>query len=274
MTDYLSFQFDDTPEFISTFDEQPLWSAYFGIVLLKHVELKRNITVLDLGSGAGFPLLELAERLGSSCKCHGLDPWQNANARARQKIKDYKISTVEIIDGSASEIPFGDSSIDLIISNLGVNNFDDPDKALEECRRVLKPGGKLALTTNLNGHWKEFYDTFQKTLEELDEPTQVAALIAQQEHRGSIDSIAKRLEGRGLKMIRHFEEKFVMRFLDGSAFLRHHFVKVGWLGSWRDLIPEEKRVKVFERLEENLNSYAKENGGLTLTVPAAYVEAE
>jgi ubiquinone/menaquinone biosynthesis C-methylase UbiE len=273
MTDYLSFQFNDTPDFISTFDEQPLWSAYFGILLLKHIELKPDMTVLDLGSGAGFPLLELAERLGSSCKCYGLDPWTNANTRARQKIRDYNISNVEIIDGSATQIPFGDKSIDLIISNLGVNNFDDAQTALHECRRVLKPGGKLVITTNLNGHWKEFYDVFQRTLEELNEPDLVSALIAQQEHRGTIATIRKRLGDSGLKLVRHFEEPFTMRFLNGSAFLRHHFVKVGWLASWRDLIPEEKRMKVFERLEENLNSYAKKNGGLALTVPAAYVEA-
>jgi ubiquinone/menaquinone biosynthesis C-methylase UbiE len=273
MTDYLSFQFNDTPEFISTFDEQPLWSAHFGILMLKHIELKPNITLLDLGSGAGFPLLELAERLGSSSKCYGLDPWTNANSRDRQKLRDYNIGNVEIIDGSATQIPFDDKSIDLIISNLGVNNFDDAQAALKECRRVLKPGGRLVITTNLNGHWKEFYDTFQRTLAELDEPELVQDLISQQEHRGSIASIAKRLEDCGLKMTRHFEDKFQMRFLDGSAFLRHHFVKVGWLGSWRDLVPEEKRVKIFQKLEENLNSYAAENGGLALTVPMAYVEA-
>ena len=63
MTDYLKYKFQDTPEFVNTFDELPLWSASFGLLLLKHLELKPNLKVIDIGSGAGFPLLELAARL-------------------------------------------------------------------------------------------------------------------------------------------------------------------------------------------------------------------
>lgn len=79
MIEYLSYKFDDNQEFIDCFDELPLWSAPFGLLLLKHLELKPNLTVIDLGSGSGFPLIELAERLGKSCKLFGLDPldkWQ------------------------------------------------------------------------------------------------------------------------------------------------------------------------------------------------------
>ena len=68
MTEYLKYKFQDTPEFVETFDEVPLWSASFGLLLLKHVELKPDLKVVDIGSGAGFPLIELAERLGNSCK--------------------------------------------------------------------------------------------------------------------------------------------------------------------------------------------------------------
>ena len=72
--DYLSYTFKDNKTTVNTFDEMPLWSASFGLLLLKHVTLKPNLTVLDIGSGAGFPLLELAERLGPSAKLCGIDP--------------------------------------------------------------------------------------------------------------------------------------------------------------------------------------------------------
>jgi arsenite methyltransferase len=101
MTDYLQYKFEDAPEFISTFDELPLWSASFGLLLLKHLELRPNLVVPDLGSGAGFPLLELAQRLGASCKCYGIDPRVNANTRAKQKIRNYGIANAEIIEASA-----------------------------------------------------------------------------------------------------------------------------------------------------------------------------
>src|ERR1700722_16328438 len=120
MPDYLQYKFEDTPEFISTFDELPLWSASFGLLLLKHLELKPNLTVLDIGSGAGFPLLELAQRLGASSKCYGIDPWTNASNRAKQKIKNYGITNAEIIEASAEQLPLDNATVDLIVSNLGI----------------------------------------------------------------------------------------------------------------------------------------------------------
>lgn len=191
MTEYLSYKFDDTPDLVETFDEVPLWSASFGLLLLKHLELKPNLTVIDIGSGAGFPLMELAERLGKSGKLYGLDPWKNASEQVRRKIKNYGLSNVEIIESSAEQIPFNDDLIDLIVSNLGINNFDHPQVVFQECRRVLKPNGKLALTTNLNGHWKEFYDIFETTLEQLGQDKIIDKLTVHQEHRGTIGSIAK-----------------------------------------------------------------------------------
>ena len=89
MTEYLTYKLNDSEEFISTFDELPFWSASFGLLLFEHLELKPNLTVIDIGSGTGFPLFELAGRLGKSSKLYGVDHWKNANARAKQKIFNY-----------------------------------------------------------------------------------------------------------------------------------------------------------------------------------------
>jgi len=274
MTEYLSYKFDDNPDFVETFDEVPLWSTSFGLLLLKHLELKPNLTVIDIGSGAGFPLMEIAERLGKSSKLYGLDPWKNACERARRKIKNYGISNVEIIESSAEQIPFDDNSIDLIVSNLGINNFDQPQVVFKECHRVLKPDGKLALTTNLNGHWKEFYNIFETTLAQLGHDKIIDKLTVHQEHRGTVGSIAKLFTDNGLKIRRHFEETFQMNFLDGSAFLNHHFVKLGWLSSWRGLLPQDDLKEIFTSLEQNLNTYSNKSGKLSLTVPMAFIEGE
>jgi len=274
MVDYLSYTFEDSPEFIETFDELPLWSASFGLLLLKHLELKRDQTVIDIGSGAGFPLMELAGRLGNSCKLYGIDPWTNANNRAKRKIKNYGLTNVEIIESSAEKLPFENNSIDLIVSNLGINNFDKPALVFKECARVLKTGGKLALTTNLNGHWKEFYTVFEETLKQLDKTELLEKLILQQEHRGTIESISKLFTDSGLKINRHYRENFEMKFLDGTAFLNHYFIKLGWLSSWLDLVQAEDHSSVFAELEKKLNLYSQTKSGLSLTVPMAFIEGE
>ena len=274
MTDNLNYKFTDTSSSISTFDELPLWSASFGLLLLKHLELKPGITLLDIGSGAGFPLLELAGRLGPTSQCIGIDTWINANERARQKAFNYGLSSVKIIDGSAEVLPFEKDTVDLIVSNLGINNFSNPNKVFYECLRVLKPGGKLAITTNLNGHWQEFYRVFEQTLVHFGRPDLVLKLKYHEEHRGSVSSISKMYTANGFTIAHHIEDTFSMRFLDGTAFLNHYFVKLGWLESWKEMIPAELQVSFFDKLEDNLNNYAMTNNGLTLSVPMIYIEGQ
>jgi ubiquinone/menaquinone biosynthesis C-methylase UbiE len=274
MNNYLIYKFEDTPAFVNTFDEQPLWSAAFGLLLLRYVSLRPNMTLIDLGSGTGFPLIEIAERLGASSKCYGIDPWLNANARARQKLADYNLSNVEIIDGSGEKMPFDDASVDLIVSNLGINNFEKPHDVFKECSRVLKRGGRLALTTNLIGHWQEFYDVFAATLQQLNKSDELEKVRLHQEHRGTTATVETLFTANGFRITRLVEEKMTMRFLDGSAFLNHHFVKLGWLSSWRELVRQNDLEEVFIALEANLNAFARTMGGLALTVPMAYVEGE
>jgi arsenite methyltransferase len=272
MTSYLDYTFEDNDNFISTFDELPLWCASFGLLMLKHLELKPNLVVLDIGSGAGFPLLELAGRLGSSCKLYGIDPWKTANQRAGQKIKNYGYTNVEMIEASAEQLPFQDNSIDLVVSNLGINNFANPGPVFKECQRVLKPGGRLVLTTNLNGHWKEFYEIFRSTLQVEGKTAYLAQLEKEEQHRGTTESVSGLFTTHGFKVKHCFTETFHMNFLDGSSFLNHHFVKLGWLGSWLELFPKEERREVFSKLEEALNTYTRTAGSLSLGVPMAYLE--
>ena len=274
MHDYLNYRFEDTESFISTFDETPLWSAAFGLLLLKHLKPAPNLMVLDIGSRAGFPLLELAQRLGKTCTCYGLDPWINANKRANEKISNYGITNATIIEGSAESIPFGDNSLDFIVSNLGINNFEDPAIVFGECFRVLKPGGQLALTTNLNGHWQEFYDVFANTLIETGNNALIDELKLHQEHRGTTESISQLFTNAGFASVEHHIDEFKMNFVDGSAFLNHSFIKLGWLASWKALVPEGQIDPFFPALEDNLNKLASINGSLLLTVPMAYIEAK
>ncbi|MFZ4798026.1 MAG: class I SAM-dependent methyltransferase [Bacteroidia bacterium] len=274
MTDFLNYKFEDNETFINTFDEAPLWSAAFGLLLLKHITLKRHKTIVDLGSGAGFPLLELAGRAGNTCKIYGIDTWKNANLRANEKIKNYGYTNVEIIESSAEKIPFNNDTIDLIVSNLGINNFENTNAVFSECYRVLKPNGKLALTTNLTGHWNIFYEIFYNTLQQIGKSELITGLKNEELHRGNIESISALFTNNDFKINRVFEESFEMKFVDGTAFLNHYFIKLGWLSSWTNLFPKQDLQEIFTALEQNLNSYSNENDGLNLTVPMLFMEGE
>jgi len=146
---YLSDNFE-LNELINVFDELPLWSAPFGLKLLENINYKQNITALDIGFGAGFPLTEIAMRLGNSSTVYGIDPWKETFQRVNQKIYYYGISNIKLIEGEAESIPLEDNSIDLITSNNGINNVSDIDTVLSECSRILKIGGQFVQTMNLD----------------------------------------------------------------------------------------------------------------------------
>src|SRR5438552_11798357 len=196
-TQFLDFEADfDSPQVIAAYDELPLWSAMFGLLLLEHVPLTKVTTALDVGCGTGFPLIELAERLGPSVIVHGIDPWSGGLRRAAEKIAIRGTPNVRLHEGSASSLPFPDATFDLIVSNLGINNFDDRVAVVRECRRVARDGATLALTTNLQGHMREFYAIFDELLTSDQSRQRLREHI---EHRSTIASVRELLERNGFR---------------------------------------------------------------------------
>ena len=275
MTDCLAQRFDwSRPELVAVYDELPLWSAMFGLVLLEHVPLRPNTALLDVGCGTGFPLLELAERLGPSCTAVGLDPWTQALRRASEKIRLRGIRCASVVEGDAAAMPFADRRFDLIVSNVGVNNFPSPQAALAECARVARPNATLALTTNLRGHMQELYQVFEATLKELGKDERLPRLMAHIEHRATVEKTAALLAEAGFTVRKVRQGTFPMRFLDGGALLRHSFIRIGFLDGWRAVVEPDEEHVLFAALEANLNCLARAQGELRLTIPFAYVEAE
>src|SRR5512145_1586668 len=103
----------DGPELVSAYDELSLWSAPFGRLLLDHVPMRRGMKVLDVGCGTGFPLLELAERLGGSSLVVGVDLWKTALRRAAQKGRLGRIANAPAVVGDGARLPLKDGTIDL-----------------------------------------------------------------------------------------------------------------------------------------------------------------
>jgi arsenite methyltransferase len=186
-----------SPDFVRTYDELPLWSAMFGLLLLDEVPLSNVGAALDVGCGTGFPLIELAERLGRSTAVHGIDPWKEALSRAADKISCHGIQNVTLHEGSAAAMPFPEATFDLIVSNLGVNNFDDRVGAIRECRRVARANATLALTTNLQGHMQELYAEFETVLRQRNDEASLARLTSHIGHRATVTGVRELLETAG-----------------------------------------------------------------------------
>jgi SAM-dependent methyltransferase len=272
LADHSSFDLDD-PVVVSTCDELPLWSAPFGLVLLDTVRLGRDLDVLDVGCGTGFPLLELAQRLGPTCRLVGVDPWRGALERVRSKLVQYGIDNVTLCAGGAERMALPSEHFDLVVSNNGLNNVADLAAALGECRRVCRPGAQLVATWNLPATMSELYEEYEALLRGLGRTAEIDRL---HDHihakRKTVVEMSTALERHGFGVVRVTEHAFALRFVDGAALLRHYFIRLAFLAPWRAILPPADADALLAELGRRLDARALGHGELRLTIPFACLD--
>jgi ubiquinone/menaquinone biosynthesis C-methylase UbiE len=230
--------------------------------------------VLDIGFGTGFPLTELAMRLGEDSVIYGIDPWKQAIERVRRKVELYGITNIHIIEGLAENIPVEDLSIDLITSNNGINNVNDIARVISECGRIMKPGGQFVQTMNLDKSMIEFYEVFEGVLAQMkmsDEIQKMHKHIIKK--RPSVDSLISIIEESGFRIREVQHDLFFYQFASGTAMFNHYFIRLAFMGPWMEIIPAGQQQSVFEKIELKLNYIARENGHIKLSIPFVVIDA-
>ncbi len=230
--------------------------------------------MLDVGAGTGFLTLELAQRCGLQTTVIAVDPWAAGMRQLRRKLAYLGLENVRLLEQDAAALDLPDASIDLVVSNLGINNFANADAVLRTCFRVMKPAGTLVLATNLVGHMHEFYDVYRAVLMELGLVDCLTALDAHIHHRATIASVRGMLISAGFTPGEVVTDTLRMRFADGSSLLRHYFIRLGFLPAWQAVVSPDVVERTFAVLEQKLNTVAAEHGELGLTIPMACIEAQ
>jgi len=249
------------------YDELPLWSAPFGLTLLETTRLKKGMNILDIGSGAGFPMLEIAERAGKTAVVYGIDPSPDSIRMITEKIKRKGISNAIITMGVAEELPFPDSFFGLIVANNGINNVQDERKVLSECLRVLTDKGQMVLTMNLPHTLVEFYEVFEQVLLEHGLEAELRKL---EEHifakRKPVEYWKENIEKAGFTIRSINLDGFKMKFADGNSFLEHYFIRTAFRKPWEKITGDPE---IYETIAGKLNRIAALNEELTMSVPYA-----
>jgi arsenite methyltransferase len=264
-----SFDLDE-PSLVSAFDELPLWSAPFGLKLLEAVRYRPGLAALDIGPGTGFPALELAMRLGARCRYIAVDPWAEGLRRAEMKRRVYGAERCVFARGRAERLPLADASVDLIVSNNGINNVSDLPRTLRECARVARSDAQFVFTMNTGGSMRAFYDALRDALQRRG---LADAIDGVQRHihykRRPLGEMTALAEEAGFAVDAVRQHAFDYRFADADALFRHFFIRLAFLPSWRELVPAECVEAVFDDVRSALQERAAADGRLMLDIPFA-----
>lgn len=273
MKKYLNNDFD-VAKYIDVADESPIWSAPFGLKLLDYINYKTNISAIDIGFGTGFPLTEIALRLGEGSIVYGIDPWKEAIKRVNKKIDYYGLTNVRIIEGFAESIPLDNDSVDLITSNNGINNVSDIDKVLSECSRIIKQGGQFIQTMNTDLSMLEFYGELGQVLLDLKMEKEIELMHEHISHkRPPIKKMITMIQKHGFAIKDLEHDQFNYRFANGTAMFNHYFIRLAFMDSWIKLLPNDKVEEIYNIIEMRLNEQSQVLGGIKLSIPFVMINA-
>ena len=168
-----------------------------------------------------------------------------------------------------------DNSVDVIFSNNGLNNVNDLNAVLNECSRVSKIGSQLLFTFNTAKTMIEFYSVLEDVLLEKGMTKEIGLMKNHlYKKRRPTDEYVGLLTDIGYKVNDLAKYEFEYSFADGSSMFNHFLIKLAFIGSWKEIVPEERQKEVFAEVEKRLNEIAENEGVFKLSVPYILMDCE
>lgn len=252
----------------------PLWSAPFGIELLKQINYSGRKTILDIGIGDGFPTFELSQRFSKDSQIFGIDVDNESVKRLNELALSMRIDNVNILSANAEKLPFSDETFDLIVSNNGINNVENKESAINECYRVLKPNSDFIFTFNLNESFIQFYNIFKNALLSFSLYNEIEEVnIHIQNKRPALSLMKEYLQNANFSKIEIIENCFNMSFTNSSTFLNHYWIKKYFLPEWLKIVNQKDRTQVFKMIKDKLDSQYQ-NSFISFDIPFVCIKCK
>ena len=264
-----------TAQDAATYDAHvvPRYAALFARMLLPKVPRRERLQVLDVGCGTGHVALEVLRTLADGGRVIAVDPDAALVDLARRRALDDAGRRIFFKVEAADALSFGDEVFDLVVGNLALSTFAQPEAALAEMRRVLAPGGQLLLTQPLAGTFEEVLDMFQEVALKREDGT----LSQRTERIASRYPAAATLEAvvraAGFDDVEMATEEFQIPFGSAAEIFSDPMIRFVALPEWRWIAGFDQGAEdVLREVQRHLETYFG-GGPLTLRVHAGLVSA-
>ena len=235
----------------------PIWTERFARLLLRGLEFPPKAMVLDVGCGVGYQSLEILRRMDEQGRIIAIDPLSTLLNEARTKAGPLSGRRIFFrSDGFDPRLPFDDDVYDLVVSNLGLMEVEDPAATLGEFARVTKPGGRVAATLPLAGTFVEFYDLFREALLKQDRNDALTRLDQWLVRYPTVDEARRWLEWAGLEEATIEHETFTLVFKSSREFFFAPVIEYGPLATWKELAGRGQEMQdIFWQIKEAIDAY-------------------
>jgi ubiquinone/menaquinone biosynthesis C-methylase UbiE len=245
----------------------PIWSRRMGKLLLRDLALPPKAMVLDVGCGTGYPALEILSKMDADGRIIAIDASSPMLDEARNKAGRLSGKRIFFRSEPASpRLAFADDVYDLVVCNAGLDEFDDPERAIREFARVTKQGGRVAVTLPLAGTFGEFFDLYREVLGKLDRQDAIDRLDAHTTKYPPLEQVEAWFEDAGLVDVSAEWDTFTLLFKSSREFFFAPVIEYGPLGEWKAIAGKGQPMQdAFWHLKSAIDAYFA-GGSFAVTV--------